>query len=111
MRLIKNLLALVVLALGALWSLQGSGLVGGSFMTGQSQWLYRYHHCAGRPGRPGVGEPFAPLTLEPPQGWRRFGRPANVRPPQTSISCFAPTLGKSMLRIAEDLKTGPCIRG
>ncbi|MGX9575054.1 hypothetical protein [Mesorhizobium sp. f-mel] len=40
MRLIKNLLALVVLALGALWSLQGSGLVGGSFMTGQSQWLY-----------------------------------------------------------------------
>lgn len=53
MRLIKNLLALVVLALGALWSLQGSGLVGGSFMTGQ---------------------------------------------------------GKSMLQIAEDLKTGPCIR-
>ncbi|MGX9179287.1 hypothetical protein [Mesorhizobium sp. BHbdii] len=40
MRLIKNLLGLVVLALGALWSLQGSGLVGGSFMTGQSQWLY-----------------------------------------------------------------------
>ncbi|SIT54625.1 conserved hypothetical protein [Mesorhizobium prunaredense] len=40
MRLIKNLLALVVLAIGALWSLQGIGLVGGSFMTGQSQWLY-----------------------------------------------------------------------
>jgi hypothetical protein len=40
MRLTKNLLALIVLALGALWSLQGIGVVGGSFMTGQSQWLY-----------------------------------------------------------------------
>jgi hypothetical protein len=39
-RLTKNLLALIVLAIGALWSLQGIGLVGGSFMTGQSQWLY-----------------------------------------------------------------------
>ncbi|MER9683461.1 hypothetical protein NKJ23_29885 [Mesorhizobium sp. M0184] len=40
MRLIKNLLALIVLATGVLWSLQGIGLIGGSFMTGQSQWLY-----------------------------------------------------------------------
>ncbi|MCF6124429.1 MULTISPECIES: hypothetical protein [Mesorhizobium] len=40
MRLIKNLLALIVLAVGVLWSLQGVGVVGGSFMTGQSQWLY-----------------------------------------------------------------------
>ena len=40
MRLTKNLLALIVLAVGALWSLQGIGMVGGSFMTGQSQWLY-----------------------------------------------------------------------
>ncbi|WP_214476338.1 hypothetical protein [Mesorhizobium sp. dw_380] len=40
MRLTKNLLALIVLALGALWSLQGIGAIGGSFMTGQSQWLY-----------------------------------------------------------------------
>ncbi|RWF52185.1 MAG: hypothetical protein EOS50_25605 [Mesorhizobium sp.] len=40
MRLIKNLLALIALAIGALWSLQGVGLVGGSFMTGQPQWLY-----------------------------------------------------------------------
>jgi hypothetical protein len=39
-RLIKNLLALIVLAIGVLWSLQGIGLIGGSFMTGQSQWLY-----------------------------------------------------------------------
>ncbi|MER8528300.1 hypothetical protein [Mesorhizobium sp. M0145] len=40
MRLIKNLLALIVLATGVLWSLQGIGLIGGSFMTGLSQWLY-----------------------------------------------------------------------
>ena len=40
MRLFRYLLALIVLALGALWSLQGIGVVGGSFMTGQSQWLY-----------------------------------------------------------------------
>jgi hypothetical protein len=40
MRLFKYVLALIVLAIGALWSLQGLGVVGGSFMTGQSQWLY-----------------------------------------------------------------------
>ncbi|MER9300631.1 hypothetical protein NKI38_29805 [Mesorhizobium sp. M0621] len=40
MRLTKNLLALIVLAIGALWALQGVGAIGGSFMTGQSQWLY-----------------------------------------------------------------------
>ncbi|RVD54737.1 hypothetical protein EN828_30540 [Mesorhizobium sp. M2D.F.Ca.ET.185.01.1.1] len=40
MRLIRFVLALIVLGLGALWSLQGLGLVQGSFMTGQRQWLY-----------------------------------------------------------------------
>jgi hypothetical protein len=40
MRLIRFVLALIVLALGALWSLQGLGLVKGSLMTGQTQWLY-----------------------------------------------------------------------
>ncbi|RUU59502.1 hypothetical protein [Mesorhizobium sp. M2C.T.Ca.TU.002.02.1.1] len=40
MRLIRFVLALIVLGLGALWSLQGLGLVGGSFMTGQTRWLY-----------------------------------------------------------------------
>lgn len=40
MRLIRFVLALTVLAVGALWSLQGLGLVKGSFMTGQTQWLY-----------------------------------------------------------------------
>ncbi|UCI08186.1 hypothetical protein [Mesorhizobium sp. B1-1-8] len=40
MRLIRTLLALIVLAIGVLWSLQGLGIVQGSFMTGQQQWLY-----------------------------------------------------------------------
>ncbi|TPI46240.1 hypothetical protein FJW05_15405 [Mesorhizobium sp. B2-9-1] len=40
MRLIRFVLALIVLGLGALWSLQGLGLIKGSFMTGQTQWLY-----------------------------------------------------------------------
>ena len=39
MRLIRNVLALIVLGLGVLWSLQGLGIVHGSFMTGQRQWL------------------------------------------------------------------------
>ena len=40
MRLIRNLLALIVLAVGLVWVLQGLGLVQGSFMTGQREWLY-----------------------------------------------------------------------
>ncbi|MGX5800973.1 hypothetical protein ACWGS9_06970 [Bradyrhizobium sp. Arg314] len=40
MRLIRFVLALIVLGIGALWSLQGLGLIKGSFMTGQTQWLY-----------------------------------------------------------------------
>lgn len=39
-RIIKNLASLLVLAVGIVWSLQGVGIVQGSFMTGQSQWLY-----------------------------------------------------------------------
>lgn len=40
MRLIRTVLALIVLGIGVLWSLQGLGVVHGSFMTGQRQWLY-----------------------------------------------------------------------
>lgn len=40
MRMMRFVLALIVLAIGPLWSLQGLGLVHGSFMTGQRQWLY-----------------------------------------------------------------------
>jgi hypothetical protein len=31
--------AVVLMALGLLWSLQGANLVGGSFMTGDPAWL------------------------------------------------------------------------
>ena len=30
----------ILVLVGALWSLQGVGVVGGSFMTGRSEWLY-----------------------------------------------------------------------
>ena len=39
MKLAIRIIALVGLALGILWALQGLNLVGGSFMTGQKQWL------------------------------------------------------------------------
>lgn len=31
---------IILVLLGVLWIMQGFGIVGGSFMTGQSQWLY-----------------------------------------------------------------------
>lgn len=31
---------IILVLVGILWILQGLGIVGGSFMTGQSQWLY-----------------------------------------------------------------------
>lgn len=33
-------LSLVLVLVGLLWILQGAGFVGGSFMTGQTRWLY-----------------------------------------------------------------------
>lgn len=34
-----NVVGFVLLLVGALWAFQGLGLVGGSFMTGERQWL------------------------------------------------------------------------
>ncbi len=34
-----NIFGIILLLLGLLWTLQGVGLVGGSFMTGQTQWI------------------------------------------------------------------------
>ncbi len=34
-----NIFGIILLLLGILWTLQGVGLVGGSFMTGQTQWI------------------------------------------------------------------------
>lgn len=40
MRFAKIAAGLVLLVLGALWTLQGAGLIGGSFMTSQTKWIY-----------------------------------------------------------------------
>ena len=40
MRIIGTIIGILVLLLGGLWTLQGSGVIGGSVMSGQSQWLY-----------------------------------------------------------------------
>lgn len=34
-----NVIGFILLLVGALWAFQGLGLVGGSFMTGERQWL------------------------------------------------------------------------
>jgi hypothetical protein len=40
MRVFAMVVSILLILLGALWTLQGAGLVGGSFMTGSSRWLY-----------------------------------------------------------------------
>jgi hypothetical protein len=40
MRMTINIIATVAGLLGLLWILQGTNIVGGSVMSGQSQWLY-----------------------------------------------------------------------
>jgi hypothetical protein len=39
MKIIQTLLAIVLLFFGVLWTLQGANILGGSFMSGQNQWL------------------------------------------------------------------------
>lgn len=40
MKIAGNIVAVVVLLIGGLWTLQGANVVAGSMMSGQSQWLY-----------------------------------------------------------------------
>lgn len=40
MKIIQTIVGVVLLAFGALWTLQGANIVAGSVMSGQSQWLY-----------------------------------------------------------------------
>jgi hypothetical protein len=40
MRIAAIVIGIILVLLGALWTLQGSNLLAGSAMSGQSQWLY-----------------------------------------------------------------------
>ncbi|MEO5805289.1 hypothetical protein [Devosia sp.] len=39
MKIAGNIVGVVLLLMGVLWSLQGANVIGGSMMSGQSQWL------------------------------------------------------------------------
>ncbi|HEX4321969.1 MAG TPA: hypothetical protein VHZ52_13745 [Acidobacteriaceae bacterium] len=41
MRIAFRILAILLIAMGAVWILQGINILPGSFMTGQMQWAYR----------------------------------------------------------------------
>lgn len=38
MRILLNIMAIILLLVGIVWFLQGINIIGGSVMTGQSQW-------------------------------------------------------------------------
>ncbi len=40
MRIAGTILAIILMLLGGVWTLQGANVIGGSVMSGQSQWLY-----------------------------------------------------------------------
>jgi hypothetical protein len=40
MRIAGSIIGVILVLIGGLWILQGSNIVGGSVMSGQSQWLY-----------------------------------------------------------------------
>jgi hypothetical protein len=40
MKLFGTIVGVLLILLGALWILQGANILGGSVMSGQSQWLY-----------------------------------------------------------------------
>jgi hypothetical protein len=41
MRIIANILGVLLIAMGAIWILQGVNILPGSFMTGQIVWAWR----------------------------------------------------------------------
>lgn len=40
MRIAGTIVGIILILVGGLWILQGSNVIGGSVMSGQSQWLY-----------------------------------------------------------------------
>ena len=39
-KIVKTIVGVIMLLAGIVWTLQGANLLGGSVMSGQSQWLY-----------------------------------------------------------------------
>ena len=39
MKLALTIVSVLLIVMGAIWALQGLGIVGGSFMVGQTRWL------------------------------------------------------------------------
>jgi hypothetical protein len=46
MKIGLNIVGVLLVLVGAVWALQGLNVIGGSFMTGQSQWLVIGLICA-----------------------------------------------------------------
>ena len=46
MRIGLSIVGAILVLIGAVWTLQGLNLLGGSFMTGQTQWLVIGAVCA-----------------------------------------------------------------
>ena len=61
MRLARLIIAVALILLGAVWIAQGSGVLKGSFMTGQSLWLWVGIAC----GVVGLGLLLAALRPSP----------------------------------------------
>ena len=40
MRIAASIVGIILILVGGLWILQGSNVIGGSVMSGQSHWLY-----------------------------------------------------------------------
>lgn len=40
MKIALSIVAVLLIIMGVIWSLQGLSLIGGSFMVGQMRWLY-----------------------------------------------------------------------
>lgn len=40
MKILGNIVGIICLLIGGLWTLQGANIMAGSAMSGQSQWLY-----------------------------------------------------------------------
>lgn len=40
MKIVLTIVALLLMVMGAIWALQGLSILGGSFMVGQTRWLY-----------------------------------------------------------------------